>query len=468
MTYQSTNPATGAVEQTFDEITDSDLEATVARAQVCYERDWRDRQPKARAAVVAWVAAKLRDNVDELAGYVTAEMGKLIAQAKAEVMLSADILDYYAQRVEAYQTPQELSEAPGHFVETRPLGVILAIEPWNFPYYQLARVVGPQVAVGNVVIAKHANNVPQCARAFARMFEEAGAPEGVYTNIFASRDQLNRLIEDNRVRGVTVTGSEGAGAAVAERAGRNLKKSVMELGGSDPMVVLDDAPFAETLACAVWGRMNNTGQSCVATKRLIVVGKERGKQFLDGLVEQFSALKPGDPADAATTLGPLSSEDAAKGLVEQIGKARDAGAMVALGGNRIDRPGFYVEATILTDIAPDNPVYTQELFGPALSFYVVDDEDAAVALANATPFGRGASVFSADTDRARRVAERIDSGMVFINNPTWTAPELPFGGVKNSGYGRELSELGFGEFVNRKLISIAQPGSPPPGASGGG
>ena len=267
---------------------------------------------------------------------------------------------------------------------------------------------------------------------------------------------------------VTVTGSEGEGAAVAERAGRNLKKSVMELGGSDPMVVLDDAPLEETLACAVWGRMNNTGQSCVATKRLIVVGKDRGKQFLDGLIEQFSALTPGDPADAATTLGPLSSEDAAKGLVEQIGKARNAGATVALGGNRIDRPGFYVEATILTDIAPENPVSTQELFGPALSFYIVDDENAAVTLANATPFGLGASVFSADLDRARRVADRIDSGMVFINNPTWTAPELPFGGVKNSGYGRELSELGFGEFVNRKLISIAQPGSPPPGASGGG
>ena len=188
MAYQSTNPATGAVEQTFNEIADSDLEATVARAQLCYERDWRDRQPKARAEVVAAVAAKLRDHADELAGYVTAEMGKLIAQAKAEVMLSADILDYYASHVEAYQAPRELPEAPGHIVETRPLGIILAIEPWNFPYYQLARVVGPQLAVGNVVIAKHANNVPQCARAFARMFEEAGAPDGVYANVFASRD----------------------------------------------------------------------------------------------------------------------------------------------------------------------------------------------------------------------------------------------------------------------------------------
>lgn len=468
MAYRSTNPATGVIEQTFDEIADGDLEAIVARAQTCYQQDWRNRQPGDRAAVVAAVAAKLRDNADELAGFVTAEMGKLIAQAKADVMLSADILDYYAQHVEAYQATRELPEAPGHFLETRLLGIILAIEPWNFPYYQLVRVVGPQLAIGNVVIAKHANNVPQCAQAFARMFEEVGAPEGVYTNVFASRDQLNRLIEDPRVRGVTVTGSEGAGSAVAERAGRNLKKSVMELGGSDPMVVLEDAPLEETLENAVWGRMNNTGQSCVATKRLIVVGRERGRQFLDGLVEQFSALTPGDPTDPATTLGPLSSEGAAKGLVEQIGKARDAGATVALGGGRIDRPGFYVEATILTDIAPDNPVYTQELFGPALSFYVVDDEDAAVELANATPFGLGASVFSADVDRARRVADRIDSGMVFINNPTWTAPELPFGGVKNSGYGRELSELGFGEFVNRKLISITQPGSPPPGASGGG
>lgn len=462
MAYQTINPATGEVIRTYPEISSTELEAAVTRAHAIYEFDWRHRSIADRARIVSGAAAKLREKAEEYAQFLTLEMGKLIAEARAEVSLSADILDYYARRAEHYLKPQPIPEAPGNTVETRPLGIILGVEPWNFPYYQLARVAGPQLMVGNVVMIKHAGSVPQSALAFARLFEEVGAPAGIYTNIFAGIDQVAQLIDDMRIRGVTVTGSERAGAAVAERAGRNLKKSVMELGGSDPFIVLEDAPLEPTLDNALWGRMNNTGQSCVAAKRFIVIGKGRGKAFLKGLTARMAALKVGDPADPDTTLGPVSSESALNGLLQQIDAAKKGGARVVLGGHRVKRPGFYIEATILADIAKDNPIYTQELFGPVASFYVVETEDEAIDLANATPFGLGGSVFTADLDRGHRVAARIDSGMVFVNHPTWTAPELPFGGVKNSGYGRELSDLGFGEFVNRRLVSVSPVGAPPP------
>jgi succinate-semialdehyde dehydrogenase/glutarate-semialdehyde dehydrogenase len=350
-------------------------------------------------------------------------MGKLIGTSEAEVGLSAAILDYYADHAESFLAPQELPESPGAVIETEPIGVILSIEPWNFPYYQLARVAGPQLMAGNVLIIKHAENVPQCALAFARLFAEAGAPAGVYTNVFASIDQIGRLIEDPRIAGVTVTGSERAGSAVAERAGRSLKKAVMELG--------------------------------------IVVGQERGETFLRGFSEGLASLQAGDPADPDTTLGPLSSEKALDLLLEQIRVAKDGGAEVALGGERIDRPGYYLQPTILTGINEKNPASVLEFFGPVASLYVVDTEDEAIDVANATPFGLGTSVFTGDVEAGRRVARQIESGMVYINQPAWTAPEIPFGGIKNSGFGRELAELGFGEFVNRKLVNAAPAGSPP-------
>jgi succinate-semialdehyde dehydrogenase/glutarate-semialdehyde dehydrogenase len=468
MAYQTISPATGEVIRTFNEISDKELESAVAQAQVAYQSDWSRRKISDRAKVVSAAASRLREHGEEYARYLTLEMGKLIVEARAEVALSADILDYYASRAEDYLKPQLIPGSPGSSVETMPLGIILGVEPWNFPYYQLARVAGPQLMVGNVVIIKHAGSVPQSALAFARLFDGLDAPQGIYTNIFASFDQVGRLIDDARIRGATVTGSERAGAAVAERAGRNLKKSVMELGGSDPFIVLEDAPLEVTLDNALWGRMNNTGQSCVASKRFIVIGKERGKAFLDGLTARMGALRVGDPNDEATTLGPVSSENAMNGLLHQIDVARNAGAKVVLGGGRVNRSGFYVEATILTEIGKENPIYRQELFGPVASFYVVDTEDEAIELANATPFGLGGSVFTADLDRGRRVADRIESGMVFINHPTWTAPELPFGGVKNSGYGRELSDLGFGEFVNRRLVSVSPVGAPPPSVNQAG
>lgn len=468
MTYVTTNPATGAVEARFDLISDPDLKAVLDEAHDFYERDWSRRPPEERAAHISAAAAIMRAESDRLAGLIVREMGKLFAQAKGEVELSANILDYFAQRAVDYLKPRPLEEAPGATVHPLPLGVLVAVEPWNFPYYQLARVAGPQLAVGNVLIVKHASNVPQCAAAFEEVLHRAGLPVAAYRNIYASTEQVAMLIDDPRVRGVTLTGSEGAGAAVASRAGHNLKKSVLELGGSDPLIVLEDAMFEPTLDNALWGRMNNTGQSCVASKRLIVVGKERGKQFLEGITAKMAALKVGDPMDAETTLGPVSSESAVLGLVKLVEAAEAAGATIVTGGKRIDRPGFYMEATVITDIDEQNPLYLQEAFGPVLSVYVVEDEAEALRVANAVPFGLGGSVFTSDLERGERIALQIESGMAFVNHPTWTAPELPFGGVKNSGYGRELSEYGFGEFVNMKLVAVSPAGSPPPGALAAG
>jgi succinate-semialdehyde dehydrogenase / glutarate-semialdehyde dehydrogenase len=295
--------------------------------------------------------------------------------------------------------------------------------------------------------------------------EKAGVPAGVYTNVFVTHEQAARVIADPRVAAVTVTGSERAGAAVAEQAGRSLKKIVMELGGSDPLIILEDADLDHAVQSAVFGRMFNTGQSCVGSKRIIVVGKDRGNAALRAFTEHMAGLQAGDPADPSTTLGPVSSARALDLLLEQVESAQKDGAQVVVGGVRIDRPGFYLEPTVLTGIDAANSAYTTEFFGPVASFYVVDTEEEAISLANDTPFGLGASVFTTDIEQGRRVAAQIDSGMVFVNQPAWTAPELPFGGIKRSGFGRELAEFGFGEFVNRKLVNVAAAGSGPWGPS---
>lgn len=459
MQYQTINPANGDLVATFPIISDEALEDAVTQADAAYA-EWRKQPVEARAKLMAAAAKKLRDDVNYHAGLVTLEMGKGIAWAAGEVSLAADILDYYAQHAAAFLAPAAVPGAPEASLLTRPLGIILAVEPWNFPYYQVARVIGPQLMVGNTVILKHAESVPQCAAAFAALLEEVGFPKGVFTNVFASHDQIARLIDDPRIVGVTVTGSERAGARIAELAGRSLKKAVLELGGSDPFIVLGDAPLENAADAALLGRMANAGQSCIAAKRMIVVGQERGEAFRRIYLERLKQIGAGDPTDPATLVGPVSSERALDGLLEQIDSARRGGATVLAGGGRIDRPGFYLEPTLLTDIAPDNPVYGKEMFGPVASLYVVDSEEAAIALANDTPYGLGAAIFTNDLDHGRDLAERIESGMVFINQMSWTAAHLPFGGVKNSGFGRELAEAGFGEFVNRKLVHAAPVGSP--------
>jgi succinate-semialdehyde dehydrogenase/glutarate-semialdehyde dehydrogenase len=405
--------------------------------------------------VVAKAAQIMRSRVDEFANPVTLEMGKLYAQARGEVSLSADILDYYAKNAEHFLALEHLQPSSGDAqVESTPFGVLFGVEPWNFPYYQLARFAAPNLMAGNVVMVKHAGCVPRCALAFEKLWKDAGAPAGAYTNLFISYDQVNRVIDDPRIKGVALTGSVEAGKTVAARAGLNLKKSTMELGGSDAFIVLEDADLEKTVQWAVWGKMNNTGQCCVAAKRFIVV-ESLADRFLEKFKTALALLTPGDPMDAATTLGPLSTEVALVKLLDQVERAVARGATLVMGGGRVDRPGAFMQPTILQDIKPDNPAFREEFFGPVALFFRVKNEDEAIALANDSEFGLGGCVFTQDVARGKRVASRIDTGMMFVNHPTWTTPDLPFGGIKNSGYGRELSSMGIQEFVNKKLVRVA-------------
>ena len=453
MTYQSVNPYDEKTLKTFDELTDQQLEATLKTASTCFDT-WRHTTFTERAKVVTKAALLMREQVESYARTMTLEMGKLIDQSRKEVLLSAEILDYYAKNAERFLATEHLKPSAGEAtVESTPIGVLFGVQPWNFPYYQLARFAAPNLMAGNIIMVKHASCVPQCAIAFERLWLDAGGPAGIYTNLLISHDQVNRVIDDPRIKGVALTGSVEAGKAVAARAGQNLKKTTMELGGNDAFIVLDDANLDKTVEWAVWAKMNNTGQCCVAAKRFIVV-EALADRFLEKFGAALSMLKPGDPMNAATTLGPLSTEAALKHLLSQVDEAVANGATLIMGGNRIDRPGYFMQPTILTDIKPDNPAYREEFFGPVVLFFRVKDEDEAVALANDSDFGLGGSVFTQDIEWGKFIASRIDTGMIFINQPTWTTPDMPFGGIKNSGYGRELSGLGIQEFVNKKLVRI--------------
>ena len=455
MAYQSTNPYDGKVVKSFDETTDAQLEQKLKAASNCFESHWRHKSFADRKAVLSKAAALMRERAQPMAELITLEMGKLIAQSLGEVALSAAILDYYAEHAEAFLAPEKLSTPRGEaMVESSPIGVLFGVEPWNYPYYQIARFAAPNLMAGNVVMVKHASSVPQCALAFEQLMVDAGAPDGAYTNLFVSKDQIAQIIADPRIRAVALTGSEAAGAVVAAQAGKQLKKSTMELGGSDAFIVLEDADLEKAVKHAVSGRMGNSGQACTASKRFIVV-----EAMADSFLQKFQAamenFKPGDPMDKQTTLAPLSSADALKNLLGQVDEAVASGARVLTGGKRMEgHAGAFMQPTILTDIDKRNPAYHEEFFGPVALFFKVADEDAAVALANDSPFGLGGSVFTQDIERGKRVARKIDTGMVFINSGAVSSPELPFGGVKNSGYGRELSGAGIQEFVNKKLIRV--------------
>ncbi len=455
MAYQTINPYTEELVKTFPEHTDEQLDGIIARAQETFQNDWSLRPLAQRKAIVKKAASILREKRDEFATPITLEMGKLFREAQGEVDLSADILEYYADNAEKFLVSEKLAVDEGEaFVENAPLGVIFCIEPWNFPYYQLARVVGPNLMVGNALVIKHAPNVPQCALAFEKLFIDAGAPIGAYTNVFLSNEQAATAIADKRIKGVALTGSERAGAAVASEAGKSLKKSTMELGGSDAFIVLDDADMDTAVKWGLWGRMNNTGQCCVAAKRFILDDKI-ADTFLDRFQKELKKLVPGDPMDAKTTVGPLCTVGALNLVQKQIRDAINGGAKLLMGGKRLGRPGYFLEPTVLTNIKAENPAYYQEFFAPVALIFRVKDENEAVKLANDSPYGLGGSVITKDIERGKRIARQIETGMVFINRATWTAPDLPFGGVKNSGYGRELSDLGIGEFVNKKLIRVA-------------
>jgi succinate-semialdehyde dehydrogenase/glutarate-semialdehyde dehydrogenase len=451
MTYQSFSPFSGKLIKSFDDITDTQFEAKLAAAQACYEV-WRHKSYAERAVIIAKAAKLLKEQQETFARTMTLEMGKRIGEARGEVDFSSRILAYYAKHAEKFLAPVKLHPTQGEaHMESSPLGVIFCVEPWNFPYYQLARIAGPHLMAGNVLVVKHAGIVPQCAIAFEKLLTDAGAPAGLYTNLLISHKQSDRIIDDPRIKGVALTGSVAAGRAMAAAAGRNVKVSSMELGGSDAFIVLEDADLDHTVKWAVWGRMYNTGQTCCAAKRFIVVEAVADK-FLEKFQAALTALKTGDPLDETTTLGPLSSEAALVQLLKQTTDAVAAGAHLLMGGKRVDRPGSFMEATILTDIKPSNPAFRDEFFGPVASFFRVKDEEAAIALANDSDFGLGGSVWTKDVARGKRVASRVETGMMFINNIDWTDPELPFGGIKNSGYGRELGDMGIQEFVNKKLV----------------
>ena len=403
MAYQSVNPYDGRILKTFEEFTDNQLETALENATACFET-WRHATFATRAVVAAKAAAILRVRVDEFARPVTLEMGKLIEEARGEVLLSADIIDYYAKNAEQFLAPQHLYPSSGEaVVNSTPFGVLFGVQPWNFPYYQLARFAAPNLMAGNVVMVKHAGCVPQCAIAFEKLWLEAGAPAGAYTNLLISHDQVTQVIDDPRIKGVALTGSVEAGKLVAARAGQNLKKSTMELGGSDAFIVLEDADLDQTVKWAVWAKMNNMGQCCVAAKRLIVV-EELADRFLDKFQAALAALKPGDPMDKATTLGPLSTEAALAQLLDQVKRAVAKGATLVMGGKRIDRPGSFMQPTILADIGPGNPAFREEFFGPVALFFRVKNENEAVALANDSDFGLGGSVFTKDVARGKRGA----------------------------------------------------------------
>jgi len=455
MSYKTTNPYNEEVVKTFDAHSDAQLDKVLDTAHTVFQQDWRQRSFADRQAIVKKAAALLKEQRDDFAKLITLEMGKLFKEAQQEVSLCVKILDYYADHAEQFLAPKKLDVKRGEAsVEIAPLGVIFCVEPWNFPYYQLARVAGPNLMAGNTLVVKHASNVPQCALAFEKLFLDAGAPEGAYTNVFISSEQVATAIADQRVQGVALTGSERAGASVAASAGKALKKTTMELGGSDAFIVLDDADMDLAVKLAVIGRIQNSGQVCDGSKRFILQ-----ESIADTFVERFQAelakLVPGDPMDDATTLAPLSSLSALELAVKQVGEAVEGGAKVLLGGKRAERQGYFMEPTILADVKPDNPVYYQEFFAPVAMIFRVKDENEAITLANDSPFGLGGTIITADVARGKKLASQIDTGMVFINSPAVTAPELPFGGVKNSGYGRELSDLGIMEFVNRKLVLVA-------------
>ncbi|HSI26650.1 MAG TPA: NAD-dependent succinate-semialdehyde dehydrogenase [Aeromicrobium sp.] len=450
--YAVINPATGETLATYPTITDEALETVLEKADAAY-RTWRDTPVAERAALIRRAAELHRERRDELAAIIVREMGKPLAAAEAEVDFAADITEFYADNAERItgDQPIEILGEGTAVIRRAPIGVLLGIMPWNFPYYQVARFAAPNLVIGNTILLKHAPQCPESAAAIEKIYRDAGLPEGAYTNIYATNDQSATVIADRRVQGVSVTGSERAGAAVAEVAGRNLKKVALELGGSDPFILLSTDDLDAAVQAAVDARLDNTGQSCNAAKRFIVVDGLYD-EFVEKFTATMAAAKVGDPFAEDTVLGPLSSVTAAERLAEQVDKAVAQGATLATGGIR---DGAFYPGTVLTDVTPEMDAYREEFFGPVGVVYKAADEDEAVKIANDTSFGLGSYVFTTDEEQAARVADKIDAGMVYVNVVLADSPELPFGGVKRSGTSREMGLLAADEFVNKKLIRIA-------------
>ncbi|MDB2226299.1 MULTISPECIES: NAD-dependent succinate-semialdehyde dehydrogenase [Halorubrum] len=448
------NPATGARVETYDDHDEDDVEAALDRSEQAF-KDWQTRPLREREQLLANAAEVLRENKQEYAETMTREMGKPISQAVGEVEKCAWVCEHYAEHASAYLEADHHPSPPGSEVKTEhePLGTVLAVMPWNFPLWQVFRFAAPYLTAGNVGILKHASNVPGCALAIEEVFQKAGYPDDVFQSLLIPSDLVDNLLTDSRVRAATLTGSGPAGRAVAANAGDQLKKTVLELGGSDPFVVLDDADLSAAAETGAWARNLNGGQSCIAAKRFIV-HTDVYDEFLGSLTDEMDSLVVGDPTNEETDIGPQAREDLMETLHEQVTASVEAGATLVTGGEPLDREGAFYPPTILTDPPEGCPVDTEETFGPVATVYEVDDEESAITKANDTPFGLGASVWTQDRDRGERVASRIDAGCVYVNQLVKSDPRVPFGGVKDSGYGRELSEAGIKEFVNRKTVWI--------------
>lgn len=451
MAYKTIYPYNNKVLKEYENASDKDLEQALSAGHQVYQQ-WRTEDPRSRGVVLQKVADLMKQKRTDLAQAMTYDMGKLLTESLGEVDLCIWIAEYYAEHGSYLLQPEPLDTKKGHgYYLKQATGVLVAVEPWNFPLYQVMRVFAPNYMVGNPIILKSASICPTSVQMFADLVQDAGAPKGAFTNLFIDYDQVARAIEDPRVAGVCLTGSERAGASVAQSAGKALKKSTLELGGNDAFIILADADWDELKQVVPQARLYNAGQVCTSSKRFIVMDSMYD-QFLELLQTAFSQVKMGDPMDEATTLAPLSSKEAKEKLQSQVDAAIAGGAQVYYGNQPVDLPGQFFQPTILTDIAHDNPIFDQELFGPVASVYRVHDEAEAIALANDSSYGLGGTVFSSDLEHAKKVAAQVETGMSFINAGWSSTPDMPFGGIKNSGYGRELSALGIESFINYHLV----------------
>lgn len=457
--YRSINPATGATNADYPHATDAEIEAAVGAADAAFST-WGALTTAERATVMHKVADLFAERKDELGALATREMGKPIVESVGEAEFSGDIIRYFADNAEKFTAEQVLEDTDESrtVIQRRPIGPLLGIMPWNFPYYQIARFIAPNLMLGNTILLKHAEGVPGCAVAVQELLADAGVPEGVYQNIFATHEQASTIIEDPRIQGVSLTGSERAGASIAAQAGAALKKAVLELGGSDPYVILstDDARAAAHNALAV--RLENTGQACNSNKR-IILHEDVYDDFLAEAVAFVSDMTPADPTDINDVMeqkayGPLSSEAAADKLVGQLGRAVEAGATLHVGGERLDRDGFYVSPAVISGIPVGSDIYYEEFFGPIVELFKVSSDEEALDLANNTQYGLGSTVFAVEEGRAEKLAAGMQAGMTGVNQSAPETEGMPFGGVKRSGYGRELGPLGMDEFVNKRLYSV--------------
>lgn len=455
MTHRIENPATGVVEKEFPPTSDEDVARAIERADEAFAA-WRAQSPQSRADVLTRIADTYDERIDEIARTMSTEMGKPLAEAKAEAALAGSIFRWYGEHGPALLEEEKLDigDDASSVVVTEPIGVLMGVMPWNFPHYQVARFAAPNLMLGNTILLKHASICGASAALIEEILRANGVPDDVYINLFINTDQVTSIIEDPRVRGVSLTGSEAAGAAVAETAAKNLKKSLLELGGSDPLIVLDDVDIAATAETVAKARMSNAGQACNSPKRIFVPSASFA-EFTDALVKTIEGLTVGDPLDESTQMGPLSSVEARDGVVEQVNKAVSEGAELRAGGEALDKEGAWMAPTVLTGVTTDMEAFAEEIFGPVAMIFPYASIDEAVELANQSTFGLSGSVWSKDVAKAEEIARRLEVGMTYVNEHGTTKAGLPFGGVRRSGYGRELGRWGFTEFANTKLVRVA-------------